>query len=420
MQGMHAGATQRLAEATVETWSHVAARVASGEPADAVLQAWWKAHRYYGARDRRFIAESLFAAFRWRGWFGIAPIEPARLLGLAFLLEAREPHPVAHILAAAGSRSGTPVPAGLLDLDQKARWLMDQLGWPEAPGWPALVPDWVPQVVEADHLESFVRSVQQRPPVWLRARKGEGPATADWLAGQGIGARPHLALPEALSLDRAPPAPILAALERKGCVVQDILSQSVGWACGAKPGQHWWDMCAGAGGKTLQLLEDLQGKGQLLASDIREAPLKELQRRASSFEGPLTLRLLRPDEPPPGAPFDGILVDAPCSGLGTWGRNPDARWRTTRETVDRMSAQQGQLLRRACRYLKRGGVLVFATCSVASPEGGAVLEPLLQEGLIRLESWHFPPYGQRPLTRHTLWPADGPGTGMFVARALSG
>ena len=414
---MQPNAAHRLAQAALETWSHLSARVADGEPADVALQAWWRTHRHYGSRDRRFISESSYSYFRWKGWLDAAPRSPAATLALAYLLDATEPHASATALL---GEAGLPVelaPAGTLDATGKADWLAQTLGLDQRPPLARLVPEWVASTMTAPQLDRFVASIQQRPPLWLRTKMGDAGNVMRYLSEQGFPAQQHPRHACAVSLTKTPPSSVIRELERRGCTPQDLSSQAVGLICNPKAGQHWWDMCAGAGGKTLHLAELMEGRGRILATDIRESALEELDRRARAMRMPsLQLRLLRPDAPPPGGPFDGVLVDAPCSGLGTWGRNPDARWRTSLETVERSAATQLSLLDRAARHAKPAGRLIFATCSVTRQEGPAVVESFLATH----PAWHCTPISTPfreapPEPFLTIWPHDHAGIGMFIA-----
>lgn len=418
---MQPNAAHRLAQSALETWTHVSARVADGEPADAVLQGWWRDHRHYGSRDRRFMAEAIFSAFRWKGWLTSLLDQPAALLGLAYLLDATEAHPVAGVLLKEAGYASDFSPAGGQGVADKARWVQQALRLPDLPALTQLVPAWVPAALPADRLADFISAIQQRPPLWLRTRKGGAAQVLRWLGEQGYTARAHTALPEAVMLDKMPPTEVMTRLEQMGCTAHDVISQCVGCLCDPKPGQSWWDMCAGAGGKTLHLADLMEGRGHILATDIRESALKELDRRARAMRVPgLHLRLLRPDATPPGAPFDGILVDAPCSGLGTWGRNPDARWRTSLENVQRSAATQLTLLNRAFTYLKPGGRLIYATCSVTNLEGPDVIHAFMRANPSAQPVSVHVPLGICPVNGFTtIWPHEGPGTGMFVAEIIN-
>lgn len=364
------------------------------------------------------MSEAVYSAFRWKGWLDTLPSEPALRLAAAYLLDAAEPHPAENALLEKAGHATELSPAGELELNAKADWLARAFALTTAPVPAQLVPTWVEPLLPAEHFAPFVHAIQKRPPLWLRVRAGDAVAVVSLLRNEGFVAQPHPAMPEALHVDRPPPTAVIHTLARRGCTPQDLHSQCVALACAPQLGQSWWDVCAGAGGKTLHLADLMQRRGRILATDIRENALQELDRRARGLGNiNLTLRLLRPDTPPPGAPFDGVLVDAPCAGLGTWGRNPDARWRTSLETVQRSAATQFELLLRAATHVKPGGTLVYATCSVTHTEGDAVFLEFLRTTKAQPHPFLLPVHPE-PTPRLTLWPHPTTGAGMYIARAI--
>ncbi|MEN9809256.1 MAG: hypothetical protein RLZZ488_823 [Pseudomonadota bacterium] len=169
--------------------------------------------------------------------------------------------------------------------------------------------------------------------------------------------------------------------------VQDWASQQIAEAVGARAGQKIWDACAGGGGKSVAIAAALQGKGALYASDIREHKLSEAKRRCqrAGFHNIRTLVWDGVTAPQFGrevflqAGFDSVLVDAPCSSSGTWRRNPDARLRiASRESRESLYALQRQLLANAARQVRRGGRLVYGTCSWCVEENEDVFTSVLK------------------------------------------
>ncbi|MBI4627026.1 MAG: RsmB/NOP family class I SAM-dependent RNA methyltransferase, partial [Verrucomicrobia bacterium] len=143
-----------------------------------------------------------------------------------------------------------------------------------------------------------------------------------------------------------------------------------------KPGETWWDACAGEGGKTLHLADLMMNKGVVWATDRSDKRLDTLKRRAARaklfnyrtefWDGGSRL--------PTKIKFDGILLDAPCSGVGTWQRNPHARWTTTPDDVRELAATQRVLLENVCGSLKPGGRLIYAVCTLTRSETTAVAD----------------------------------------------
>ncbi len=201
--------------------------------------------------------------------------------------------------------------------------------------------------------------------------------------------------------------------------IQDLSSQAAGLACEAKPGQTWWDACAGEGGKTL-LLSDLMGnRGLIWATDRAAWRLQRLKRRAARAKI-FNYRAAMWDgsaKPPVKTKFDGVLLDAPCSGVGTWHRNPHARWVTTPADVKELAGLQTQLLANAAPSVKPGGKLVYAVCTLTRSETHAVAGAFDADhpDFDRLELRN-PLQPGSPLARELiLRPEPFGGNGMFVA-----
>ncbi|MPN34050.1 Ribosomal RNA small subunit methyltransferase B [bioreactor metagenome] len=150
----------------------------------------------------------------------------------------------------------------------------------------------------------------------------------------------------------------------------------VGLICAPKPGETWWDACAGEGGKALHLSDLMENKGLIWVSDRAEWRLRKLKQRAArakmfnyrmaAWDGGLKL--------PTKTKFDGVLVDGPCSGVGTWHRNPHARWTTGLEDVRELAQVQLNLLNHAASAVKPGGKLVYSVCTLTRSETISVVE----------------------------------------------
>jgi len=380
--------------------------VSRGEPADDTLARFFRSHKEYGSRDRRLFSQVVFSWFRWRGWLG--GIEPGRAAALAYYKDTAEDHPAVDVLLGDASRELVPGPIE------------------------KLVPDWLrSELFEPDvYFERFVDAIQKRPPTWLRvqeekmaevsAKVGRGacpavaserrrvPAAPMYPGGPG---RTALPLETQLNLD-------LIRNEVGNCFeVQDLASQCVGAICAPNAGASWWDVCAGAGGKSLHLARLMGLTGRIVATDIRESALRELDRRATAA-GISTIALARM----PGAgdikpDFDGVLVDAPCSGIGTWSRNPDMRWRTAAAVVAEKAKVQAELVARAADAVRPGGTLVYAVCTVTRAESVDVVSAFLKSRPdFALQPVPHPLTGTATNGEVWIWPWDGPCDGMYVAR----
>ena len=209
--------------------------------------------------------------------------------------------------------------------------------------------------------------------------------------------------------------------------IQDIASQAVGWLCAPKPGETWWDACAGEGGKLLHLSDLMENQGLIWASDRAAWRLQKLKRRtarakafnyrAALWDGGAKL--------PTKTKFDGVLVDAPCSGSGTWQRNPHARWTTTAEDVEELAEVQKRLLAHAAASVKPGGKLIYSVCTLTRLETEGVVnafsgtqpafEPLALPGIFSARTGQSLSRPAGSAAMMTIWPQDLGGNGMFVA-----
>tara|TARA_R110000868_G_scaffold218576_1_gene468872 strand:- start:9686 stop:11044 length:1359 start_codon:yes stop_codon:yes gene_type:complete len=165
--------------------------------------------------------------------------------------------------------------------------------------------------------------------------------------------------------------------------MQDEGSQLIAELCGAKPGDKVVDFCAGAGGKTLALSAMMQNRGGLQALDIHERRLNEMPKRLKrAGVGNVRTRCINSENDKwvkrNKESQDVVLVDAPCSGAGTWRRNPDSRWKLTQETLSELNDIQHSILMSACRMVKKGGRLVYATCSVLEEENEDQVKAFLE------------------------------------------
>jgi 16S rRNA (cytosine967-C5)-methyltransferase len=290
----------------------------------------------------------------------------------------------------------------------------------------ALVPPWVAGVLDVpdgtdpeSHLMRCLAAFQSRPPTWLRLQRRFAAETLADLQRSDPARVPHPRMPEAVAVPQTAGLPDQLARVKGRVAVQDLASQAVGLVCDPRPGSRWWDVCAGAGGKALHLADLMDDEGTVLATDIRESALAELDRRARAAG----LRCLhrRPwdalTDPLPDTGFDGVLVDAPCSGLGTWHRNPDARWRTAQEDVARQAAAQEALLERVADAVRPGGALLYATCTLTRPENNGVVAAFLaRRSDFRPAELRSPLTGAPSHGALWIWPWEGPCNGTFVAR----
>jgi len=277
------------------------------------------------------------------------------------------------------------------------------------------VPAWAAEQMEVG--DDWLRSLQREPKLWLRAKRGQASSLAEKLFAADVSPL----LPDALIYRGEEDLFKTPEFHAGEFEIQDIASQMVGLLCDPKLDETWWDTCAGEGGKTLHLSDLMQNKGMLWASDRAEWRLTKLKRRAgrakvfnyrSAFwDGGAKL--------PTKTKFDGVLVDAPCSGIGTWQRNPQARWTTTPNDVRELSEIQRKLLANVVPSVKPGGKLIFSVCTLTRAETTEVVAAF-NAGQPDFEPLVFPEIKLNERTVSgasslTLWPQDLGGNGMFIA-----
>ncbi|MFP5381310.1 MAG: RsmB/NOP family class I SAM-dependent RNA methyltransferase [Gammaproteobacteria bacterium] len=346
-------------------------------PADAVLSAFFRDHKKLGVRDRAFVAEAVFGVLRrYRYLSVVVPAANPRTLILAWLIKARG------MSGAALEKLAKPE---LIDHIRTAK--TDDLPLAVA----AELPDWVVEKLRAttddEHILALGRALQQPAPLDLRVNvhKADRDAVLARLAADGMSAE---AMPYSLWGIRLKGHPAINRhpLFLDGSVeVQDEGSQLLALLLGARRGEMVCDFCAGAGGKTLAIGAMMASSGRLYAFDVAEKRLANLKPRlARSGLSNVMPQLIASEADTRvkrlAGKLDRVLVDAPCSGLGTLRRNPDLKFRQTPDSVAELTRKQAAILRAAAKLLKPGGRLVYATCSLLPEENEAIVEGLLGEG----------------------------------------
>lgn len=381
---------------------HVARSLLCGQPADAALAEWLRGRPSAGARDRRLIRSAIFAEIRWHGWVRCIDDPPARL-AIALALDGLPE------LAQQINPDLAPMPPPSADLSDLSHWLTALMPGRAFPP-EDLVPSWIWEEIPEDgrpHFRiRFLESLQRRPPLWLRARFGRLREALEALRKAGVEACEHPRVANAIRVDGACSRAILAPLLHQYVEIQDFASQQIGLFCAPASGERWWDMCAGGGGKALHLLDLTQDHAFVYCTDLRSEPLRDLARRARAA-GFRNWQARQADATSPISGFkdrfQGILIDAPCSGTGTWSRNPDGRFRVKREDLPRYTRIQNSLLQAATEHLAQSGRIIYSVCSLTRTETEDVTERFCRES------------GFHVLRTLRIDPADGPGIGMWAA-----
>ena len=353
------------------------------KPADAALREALKQIKDLAPFDATEIARTVFTYYRWHVWL-------------------RDERGVESKMRLA------------LRLDERFR--TDESNVPLAELRAKAVPAWTAEQMEVS--DDWLRSLQQQPKLWLRAKHGTADSLANNLRLAGTLVPPGF--PDALLYDGEEDLFKTPEFHAGEFEIQDIASQMVGLLCDPKPGETWWDTCAGEGGKTLHLSDLMQNKGLIWASDRAEWRLTKLKRRtgrakvfnyrSAFWDGGKQL--------PTKTKFDGVLVDAPCSGVGTWQRNPQARWTTTENDVHELSEIQRKLLAHVAPSVKSGGKLFFSVCTLTRAETTEVVEDFNTKFATEFEPMELPAIisgGQQTSATKTIWPQDLDGNGMFIA-----
>lgn len=347
-------------------------------PADSVVSRYFRQHRELGHADRGFAAETVYAVLRRKRSLSVRcgdDVTSRRLL-LATLacvqgMNRRELDVVLHevegkwLAQAKAVRPEDLPPAVRLDL-----------------------PDWLYETLsgqfEAEDLAKLAVSLNQSAPLDLRVNllKAEREPVLARLKADGLAAEACRYSPIGIRLVGKPSLSRHPLFLDGSIEVQDEGSQLLGFLLQPKRGEMVADFCAGAGGKTLLLGAMMRSQGRLYAFDVAEKRLAKLKPRLArsglsnvhpvriESENDIKIKRL-------AGKLDRVLVDAPCSGLGTLRRNPDLKWRQTPESVAELNAKQASILHAAAGLVKKGGRLVYATCSLLEAENEAIVSAFL-------------------------------------------
>ena len=365
-----------------------------GAAADTLIARYFQTRRYAGSKDRRAVRELIYAVIRSVG-------ERPASGRSAMLVHARAHDPALLDLFDGGPHS----PAAVVPGEPEAR--------------SGLAPAWLVDRLRArfgDDTDRQLAALLARAPLDLRVNTLK--ATRDAVAAE-IDADPVALIDTALRVRGDLNVETLPAYHDGRIEVQDAGSQFAAAACEAVAGETVVDLCAGAGGKTLALAATMHGEGRLIAADTDRERLRQLDPRAVRAGATIETRLLDPGKEAAALSdlrgrCDLVLVDAPCSGTGTWRRNPEARWRLTPDRLARFVAEQGRLLSLAATLVRPGGRLIYVVCSLLPEEGEGVVDTFLAQ----TADWNpLPlrnPMGGAPVTKGVLTPGAQGCDGFFL------
>ncbi|MFK8137570.1 MAG: RsmB/NOP family class I SAM-dependent RNA methyltransferase [Bdellovibrionales bacterium] len=360
---------------------------------DKVIERSFKSHKKWGARDRKFVAETTYDMCRWwsRLWaiLGKSPVDDSELLLELFFVYWLE-------------RGNELPPWAEIRNDKLNQWESNASSLGESLEFKYAFPEWIlnklsGEVPEED-FEDLLHGLNEPAKVVLRVNliKTNLAKLKKNLQEEGISTEIVDNYPDALVLSQRENVFRTNAFKEGHFEVQDGASQTVAPLLGVKPGERVIDACAGAGGKSLHLASLMENKGRLISLDIHDYKLKELKKRAR--RNSVSIIETRPIESTKvikrlQEAADAVLLDVPCSGLGVLRRNPDTKWKLSEPRLDELKQIQKDILERYSKMCKKGGRLVYATCSILREENEEQVEAFLKANAgFRLveDRRHFP------------------------------
>lgn len=345
--------------------------------ADKVLERLLKAHKKWGSADRQVVSEIFYDIVRWKKRLeyymgeGTKPSNIYNLI-LAYLLWKKVKYKKFDEFD--GIKTG-----GILSKLDKKTFPTKAIEHS--------VPDWLAGLFEKElgaKWEKEMSALNEQAPVILRANslKVSAENLVEILKEEGVNSFVLIGYPDAVQLEEKKNVFLTSAFKEGFFEVQDASSQKIAELLDVKEGMRVVDACAGAGGKTLHIAALMKNKGQIIALDIYEWKLAELKRRAKRagafnietrfIEDNKVIKRLHNTA-------DRLLIDAPCSGLGVLKRNPDSKWKIDEDFINRIKTEQENILQNYSKILKKGGKMVYATCSILPSENGEQVRKFLAE-----------------------------------------
>ena len=392
------------------------------QPAEVVVKAWGQQNRYAGSKDRKAIADRVYKVLRARG--RLSWIMGGREDGRALVIGSLATLDGLSLEEIEALHTGEGYGPGPLSKHERGRLAIKDS---ELPGWvEAGLPEFVVEDLKSTFGEGWAAEAHAlmapRAPIDLRIN-GAVATVEDVeaeLRAAGLSPEPMPWSPWGLRLTSEPPPNIQALEGFKGgrFEVQDEGSQVVTWLADARPEMTVVDYCAGGGGKTLALAQAMQGKGRLVACDVVQKRLDNIQPRLVRAGVEAELGLLGQNGGGAEAlngEADLVFVDAPCSGSGTLRRHPEEAWRLKPDEVERLHSLQVRIMGQAARLVKMGGRLVYVTCSLLTRENEASLDAFEAANPGFRPVPVTPPWAEGPQARVRLSPGSTGTDGFFFA-----
>ncbi|MCX6134155.1 MAG: 16S rRNA (cytosine(967)-C(5))-methyltransferase RsmB [Ignavibacteriales bacterium] len=373
----------------------------SGRPADNLIDTFFRTHKYLGSHDRRFIAETAYGTLRHLRRCekilvqvlgaradGMLPEDAFLLLAVTYLaaIDRRTPLNVADVTEAVKSGRLRPHLHAILQEIPQAN-LPEPVDPMERIGQQYSFPDWIVRRLLDQYgepeTEQICKSLNGQAPLTLRVNtlKTTVEECQRSLAEEDIQTQPTRLSPFGLTVSKRMNVFQFQAFRDGFFEVQDEGSQLLPFLIDPKPTAKVLDACAGAGGKTLELAALMKNRGEIVASDVHSTRLEELQRRLRRA-GASNVRVRRVDDIADLTDrysdyFDVVLLDAPCSGIGTLRRNPGMKWVVTEETVHEVAEKQMHILESSVQLVKPKGMIAYATCTLFREENEDIVERFL-------------------------------------------
>ncbi|MBA5247599.1 RsmB/NOP family class I SAM-dependent RNA methyltransferase [Marnyiella aurantia] len=344
--------------------------------ADKVIERLLKAHKKWGSEDRKVVSQIFYDIIRWKKRLEY------------YMGESVKPNNVYKLILAYCLWSKTHYKKFEEFDGIKTADILTKLKKNTVPNKAVehSIPEWLASTLEKELGSSWERemnALNEQAPTILRANtlKTTAKELVSDLKDEDVESFQIRNYPDAVQLEEKKNVFITSAFKDGLFEVQDASSQKIGELLDVQEGMRVVDACAGAGGKTLHLAALMKNKGQIIALDIYEWKLAELKRRAKRagahniearfIEDNKVIKRLHEKA-------DRLLIDAPCSGLGVLKRNPDSKWKIDQDFIDRIKKEQQQILQDYSKMLKKGGKMLYATCSILPSENNEQVETFLK------------------------------------------
>lgn len=353
------------------------------KPSDQVLQTYFRSRKFIGSKDRKYIAEMLYQLLRhyarlnwWAEELDVTNDGRGCVLLWLSLGEGKDGDEIEELFSGEGYGAAILRESEVKLLDELAQQTIDTRDMPEAVR--AECPDWAFASLKENFSDDFndeMFAMQFEASLDLRVNTLR--ATRDKVLERLLDDHMDVAktpyAPNGLRVSGRPAFSMHPLYQQGHIEVQDEGSQILAMLCGVKPGEWVVDFCAGAGGKTMALAAEMQNKGRIWACDTETTRLENARKRLRRADiHCVETKVLNNENDEWVKKHQGkadcVLIDAPCSGVGTWRRNPFARWQNLGPSLEELVAVQERILRSAARLVKPGGRLIYATCSMLPEE----------------------------------------------------